>query len=63
MITIWNNKGRLTAEEIERMVKEADQYKAKGDAQCATISAKNNLESYALSMNSPMDDEKVTNKM
>ena len=62
-ITITNDKGRLTAEEIERMVKEADQYKAEDDAQRARISAKNNLESYAFSMKSTMDDDKVKDKV
>ncbi|KAF7697876.1 hypothetical protein HF521_004386 [Silurus meridionalis] len=40
-ITITNDKGRLSKEEIERMVQEADQYKAEDDLQREKIAAKN----------------------
>lgn len=62
-ITITNDKGRLTAEEIERMVKEADQYKAEDEAQRSRITSKNNLESYAFTMKSTMEDEKIKDKV
>ena len=51
-ITITNDKGRLSAEDIERMVREAEQYKVADDAQRDRVSAKNQLESYAFSMKS-----------
>ena len=62
-ITITNDKGRLSAEEIERMVNEAKQYKAEDDKQRERISAKNGLESYAFTMKSTMEDDKVKDKV
>ena len=55
--------GRLSKEEIERMVNEADQYKAEDDKQRARISAKNSLESYAFNMKSAVEEEKVKDKI
>ena len=62
-ITITNDKGRLSAEEIDRMVREAEQYKAADDAQRERVSAKNQLESYAFQMKSTFDDDKVKDKV
>jgi len=46
-ITITNNKGRLSKEEIERLVKEAEQYKDEDEAMRKKVEAKNQLEGYA----------------
>ena len=62
-ITITNDKGRLSAEEIERMVREADQYKQEDDKQRERVQAKNSLESYAFQMKSTMEDDKVKDKV
>ena len=62
-ITITNDKGRLSSEDIERMVREAEQYKAADDAQRDRVSAKNQLESYAFSMKSTFEDEKIKDKV
>ncbi|XP_054464259.1 heat shock 70 kDa protein 1-like [Anoplopoma fimbria] len=62
-ITITNDKGRLSKEEIERMVQDADKYKAEDDLQRDRISAKNSLESYAFNVKSSMQDEKLRGKM
>jgi len=62
-ITITNDKGRLSKEEIERMVQEAEKYKNDDDAQRDRISAKNSLESYCFNMKSTMDDEKLKDKI
>src|SRR6201992_1025821 len=40
-ITITNDKGRLSKEEIERMVSEAEKYKAEDEAAASRIQAKN----------------------
>jgi heat shock 70kDa protein 1/2/6/8 len=45
-ITIQNDKGRLTPEEIERMIQEAEQYKVEDEAFQKKIAAKCRLESY-----------------
>ena len=58
-ITITNDKGRLSKEEIDRMVYEAEKYKAEDDAQRDKIQAKNSLESYAYHMKSTVEDDKV----
>lgn len=58
-ITITNDKGRLSKDEIERMVQEAEKYKADDEAQKDRIAAKNALESYAFNMKQTIDDEKV----
>ncbi|XP_072162109.1 heat shock protein 68-like, partial [Bemisia tabaci] len=45
-IVIKNDKGRLSREEIDRMVNEAEQYKEEDDKQRARVAARNQLESY-----------------
>ena len=62
-ITITNDKGRLSKEEIERLVQEAEKYKADDDVQRDRITAKNNLESYCFNMKSTVEDEKVKSKI
>merc|ERR1712227_554819 len=62
-ITITNDQGRLSKEEIERMVNDADKFKAEDEKQKERIAAKNNLESYCFNMKSTMDDEKLKNKI
>ena len=44
-ITITNDKGRLSKEDIERMVEEAERYKEEDDRIQAKIEAKNQLDS------------------
>ncbi|XP_013778668.1 heat shock 70 kDa protein cognate 4 [Limulus polyphemus] len=62
-ITITNDKGRLSKEEIERMVKEAENYREDDEKQKARIQAKNSLESYAFNMKSTVEDEKLKDKI
>ncbi|KAG8433778.1 hypothetical protein GDO86_012223 [Hymenochirus boettgeri] len=62
-ITITNDKGRLSKEEIERMVQEADRYKAEDEVQREKITAKNALESLAFNMKSTAEDEKLKDKI
>merc|ERR1712014_390300 len=62
-ITITNDKGRLSKEEIERMVNDAETFKAEDEKQKERISGKNNLESYCFNMKSTIDDEKLKDKI
>merc|ERR1711863_112637 len=62
-ITITNDKGRLSADEIERMVNDAEKFKANDDKQKERIAAKNGLESYCFNMKSTLDDEKVKDEI
>jgi len=62
-ITITNDKGRLSKEEIERMVNDAEKYRAEDEKQKQTIAAKNALESYCFNMKSAVEDEKLKDKI
>ncbi|RKP27843.1 heat shock protein 70 family [Syncephalis pseudoplumigaleata] len=62
-ITITNDKGRLSKEDIERMVSEAEKYKAEDEAAAARISSKNAYESYAYNLRNSLQDEKVGGKL
>ncbi|KRY16431.1 Heat shock cognate 71 kDa protein, partial [Trichinella patagoniensis] len=62
-ITITNDKGRLSKEDIDRMVREADQYKQEDEKQRDRIQAKNGLESYAFNVKSTIEDEKLKDKI
>merc|ERR1712243_88680 len=62
-ITITNDKGRLSKEEIERMVNDAEKFKADDEKQKDRISAKNGLERYCFNMKTTLDDEKVKDKI
>ncbi|RAH39795.1 Hsp70 family ATPase KAR2 [Aspergillus brunneoviolaceus CBS 621.78] len=56
-ITITNDKGRLSQEEIERMVAEAEQFADEDKAIKAKIEARNGLENYAFSLKNQVNDE------
>merc|ERR1712111_151809 len=62
-ITITNDKGRLSKEEIERMVNDAEKFKDDDNKQKERISAKNGLESYCFNMKTTIEDEKVADKI
>lgn len=62
-ITISNDKGRLTAEDIERMVQEADKYKEEDEKIQEKIESKNKLETFVYQVKSTISDEKVTEKI
>mmetsp|Transcript_16777 Transcript_16777/g.59522 ORF Transcript_16777/g.59522 Transcript_16777/m.59522 type:complete len:663 (-) Transcript_16777:78-2066(-) len=62
-IQIKNDKGRLSQEEIDRMVDEAERYKAEDEANKVRVEAKNSLENYCYSMKSTMADEKLAAKL
>lgn len=61
-ITITNNKGRLSKEDIEKMVKEAERFKAEDDLLKKKIEAKNNLENYTYSVKNTLQEEKLKDK-
>lgn len=62
-ITITNDKGRLSKDEIERLVKEAEKYKAEDEAVKKKVDAKNSLENYAYNMRNTIKDEKIGGKL
>lgn len=62
-ITIKNDKGRLSAEDIERMVRDAEKYKSQDDAQRERVAARNSLESYAFSVKQAVEDPTLSSKL
>merc|ERR1711972_844196 len=62
-ITITNDKGRLSKDEIERMVSDAEKYKKEDESQRDRIAAKNSLESYCFNMKTTINDEKLADKI
>ena len=55
-ITITNDKGRLSKEEIDRMVNNAEKYKEEDDRQREKIASRNKLESYVFSVKQAVND-------
>jgi len=62
-ITITNDKGRLSAEQIEKMVADAEKYKEEDNKQKERVEAKNQLENYAFQIRSSLSDEAVAGKL
>ncbi|RKP30252.1 heat shock protein 70 [Metschnikowia bicuspidata] len=62
-ITITNDKGRLSKEEIERMVSEAEKYKEEDDKEASRVQAKNGLESYAYSLKTTLSENEFKSKL
>jgi L1 cell adhesion molecule like protein len=62
-IQITNDAGRLSKEEVERMVAEAEKYKAQDDQVKARIEARNGLENYAFQLRNSMNEEKLKEKI
>jgi len=63
-ITITNDKGRLSQEEIERMVEEAEEFAEEDRKIKERVDARNSLETYAYNMkNTVADDDKLASKI
>jgi heat shock 70kDa protein 1/2/6/8 len=58
-ITITNDKGRLSKEEIERMVEEAEKHAADDKERMERVEAKNQLESYLYNTRNAVREDKV----
>ncbi|GLC39971.1 Heat shock 70 kDa protein A [Pleodorina starrii] len=62
-ITITNDKGRLSKDEIERMVQEAEKYKADDEQLKKKVEAKNSLENYAYNMRNTIREDKIASQL
>jgi len=62
-ITITNDKGRLSKEDIEKMVQDAEKFKAEDDVQKQRIDAKNGLESYCFQIKSSLEEPNLKDKI
>jgi L1 cell adhesion molecule like protein len=58
-ITITNDKGRLSKEEIEKMVADADRFRAQDDITRKKVEGKNALENYCFQMKRSVEEEKL----
>lgn len=61
-IVITNEKGRLSKEDIEKMVNEAEKFKGEDEKIKKRIEAKNGLENYCFQMKNTLSDEKLKEK-
>lgn len=62
-ITVTNDKGRLSKEEIERMVKESEKYAQEDEKNLARITAKNELETLVYSSRNSYLNSEVKSKL
>merc|ERR1712057_145230 len=62
-ITITNDKGRLSKDDVERMVNEAEKYKAEDEAHKGKVEAKNALEGYVFNIRNTLNDDNVGGKL
>jgi L1 cell adhesion molecule like protein len=62
-ITISNDKGRLSAEEVEKMVKDAERYAEQDKKVRERVEAKNGLEQYAYNLKQSVHEEGVKDKL
>lgn len=61
-ITITNNKGRLSKDEIDRLVKESEKFKDQDDKVRKNVEARNGLEAYCVNVKHSVNDEKTDGK-
>ncbi|KDP44977.1 hypothetical protein JCGZ_01477 [Jatropha curcas] len=62
-ISITSDKGRLSKEEIEKMILEAQKYKAEDEEHKKNVEAMNALEYHAYNMRNTVKDEKISSKL
>jgi len=61
-ITITNEKGRLSKDDIERMVKEAEKFREEDEAQRKVVESRNELERYAYSVRQSLERDDLKDK-
>ncbi|CAI4054876.1 Hsp70 family ATPase SSA3 SKDI_02G0340 [Saccharomyces kudriavzevii IFO 1802] len=62
-ITITNDKGRLSKDDIDRMVSEAEKYRADDEKEAERVQAKNQLESYAFTLKNTINEASFKEKV
>ena len=62
-ITITNDKGRLSKDDIERMLAEAEKYKEDDAKEESRIKARNSAESYAYSLRNTLNEDQIKDKI
>ena len=62
-IVITNDKGRLSKDEIDKLVRDAEKYKQQDEETKKKVEAKNGLENYCYSIRNTLKDEKLQDKI
>lgn len=62
-ITITADKGRLSQEDIERMIREAEEFAEEDKKTQGRVTAKNGLEGYLYNLKTSLNDEKIADKV
>ena len=62
-ITITNDKGRLSKEQIDEMVKKAEQLKDEDEKNFKRVEAKNSFESYVYNWRNQLDNQELVSKL
>jgi len=62
-ITITNEKGRLSKDEIEKLVKDAEKYKQEDEKVKKRVESRNSLENYIYNIRNTLKDEKLKDKI
>ena len=62
-ITISNDGSRLSQDQIDEMIKEAEKYKEEDEKQTQTLESKNKYENYIYQMKSTIEDDKLKEKL
>lgn len=62
-ITITNDKGRLSTEEVERLVREAEEFASQDKERADRIQARNEMESYLYNIRNTMREDKVKERL
>ncbi len=62
-ITISNEKGRLSKDEVDRLIKEAEKHKESDEQRRMQVESKNNFEQYVYQVQGAIKDEKIKEKL
>ena len=62
-ITITNDKGRLSKEEVERLIRDAEKFKDQDELVKKRVEAKNGLEQFVYSVKHTVSDDKIKDKI
>jgi len=62
-ITITNDKGRLTPEKVEQMIRDAEKYNAEDKIAKERVEERNSLEQYAYSLKQSINEDGVKDKL
>ena len=62
-ITITNDKGRLSKEEIEQMINEAEKFKEEDEKNKQRVESKNSLESFIYQIKGSLENETIKEKL